>query len=697
MNNCEQERYSVCIVNIEGRCEKPIYKYYRVADYYPEENLDELVPAPVRRDFTTPEGASENPDHLYNPNAKFNHDKRNSDFFLFQWRRNPNDSGKYLTRSFYDDPSILELPEPREVFILDCDGGEQGLRDALAEGIPFEGLTTSIFYIAYGSERDRRPALRCERDDFEFADGLIKLRHAIANVKETTPLSAPRVWLDDRDIIESPHSLTSYRKVYARLDELESDGNVLLRPLEYYALDYVKWFIREESIPASKADRRAISQIIDAALLRPDALEAYLEAGAQENEVQRLKESIARIVMEKDDSERDLFRKALLENKVFYSECVERVMRSSDALLQKRKEELASAKKDTETARNVLTQLGSEIEALKQEKAELETDTKAAADELNRAMNEQDEVLREIESNVALKLGLRTVAAQPCQQSPSASLAVEYGRQVEANAIDGSFEDALLNNLKRMGITSIVGKPDEERKRFVRGLVCGIAATKFIALPQAVARQVANSISTAIAGRTARRVCVPADFRDVAAVTASVATDDEVVLIEGVIDAVNEGVLFSLLAESPKSIVVLSFTSHASAMLVAKEAWNKMFLPNVESLVAYRAEARPDKLQCASKAPNTPNVCFDDVASETRDLIDALDSLCLPAGPLLIASIVLCAVEEIADDECTEWYVSQYLLMSSRCDTEAFAEVEKWSEGDSGLLELARNLGIYGS
>lgn len=36
MNNYEQERYSVCIVNIEGRCEKPIYKYYRVADYYPE-------------------------------------------------------------------------------------------------------------------------------------------------------------------------------------------------------------------------------------------------------------------------------------------------------------------------------------------------------------------------------------------------------------------------------------------------------------------------------------------------------------------------------------------------------------------------------------------------------------------------------------------------------------------------------------
>lgn len=696
MNSYEQERYSVCIVYAHNYGAKSYYKYFRVADYFPDDNPYELVPALVQQDVTTLEEAMENPDHLYNPNAAHNHDKRVSDLFLFQWRLDPNDGSRQLTRSFYDDQSILEFPEPREVFILDGSEDEQDLRIALAEGIPFEGLTTSVFYIAYGIEGDRRPALRCERSDFEFTDGLIKLRHAIANVRETA-LSAPRVWLENCDVIESPHALTSCRKIYAKLTELESDGNVLLRPLEYYASDYVKWFIREQSMQVSKADRRAISQVIDSAFQRPDALKTYLEADVQEDEIQRFREAIAHIVMEKDDCARDLFRKALLENEEFYNECIEQVVQSSDALLEERKEELASAKRDTEAARNALAELNSDIEALKREKAKLEADAEAATDELKRAMDEQGEVLREIQSNIALKLGLRAAAAQSCTQSLTAGLVIEDGRLVEAGAIDGSFEDALLNNLKRMGVTSLAGKPDEERRSFARGLACGIAATKFIALPQAVARQVANSVSVAITSRTARKVCVPADFRDAAAVVASVASDDAVVLIEGVIDAVNEGILFSLLAEDPKPIVILSFASHASASLVAKEAWSKMLLPNVESLLAYRAEVRPDKLQCASKFPDVPNICLDDAISEARDLNDILGSLSLSAGSLLIASIVLCAIEDIAEEEYIERYVSQYLLMSSRCNAGAFGAVEEWSEEDSGLVELARNLGIYGS
>lgn len=696
MNSYEGERYSVCIVHVDDYGENSVFKYFRVADYFPDSDPNELVPALTQRHMTTLEGAQENPDHLYNPNAAYNHGKRDSDLFLFQWRLDPEDSNRQLTRSFYDDRSILEFPQPREVFILDCSGSELDLRDALAEGIPFEGLTTEVFYIAYGLEEGRRPALRCERGDFEFADGLIKLRYAVANVKETV-LSAPRVWLEDCDIIASPHPPTSDRKIYAKLIEPESDGNVLLRPLEYFASDYVKWFIRDESIRASKADRRAIAQIIDSALSRPDALEAYLEADAQEKEVLRLRDSIARIVMEKDDAGRDLFRRALLENEDFYKECVERVMQSSDALLGARKEELASAKRAAEAARDSLTELKTNIGDLERRKADLEAEATAALEELSRARDEQGEVLREIQSNIALKLGLRTVASQPSAASPSAGISLEEGGTVEASATDGSFEDAFINNLRRMGVTSIVGKPDEERRRFARGLACGLAATRFIAIPQAVARHVADSASIAIAGRTARRVRVPADCRDTATVVANVTSEDAVVVIEGVIDSVNEGILFPLLAEEPKPIVMLSFASHASASLVAKEAWGRMLLPNVESLLTYRAEIRLDKLQCASKLPEIPNVRFDDALSEARDLNEVLRPLNLPAGPLLLASIVLSAVEDFVDEEDVERYASQHLLMSSRCDDEAFSAVDGWSLDDGGLIELAMNLGIYGS
>lgn len=180
--------------------------------------------------------------------------------------------------------------------------------------------------------------------------------------------------LNDYDIIESPHALTSYRKVYAKLEELETDGSVLLRPLEYYAADYVKWFIREESIQVSRSDRRAISQIIDAAFLRPDALETYLEAGAPEEEVIGLRKAISSMVMEEDDQGRELFRKSLLENEEFYRECVEQVMRLSDSILEERNRELETSKADIENARSTLSDLNQSIEGLDSKKRSLEDD-----------------------------------------------------------------------------------------------------------------------------------------------------------------------------------------------------------------------------------------------------------------------------------------------------------------------------------
>ena len=158
--------------------------------------------------------------------------------------------------------------------------GEGDLRRAISEGIPFEGKTTTVFYIAYEKQKNTMLAIRCEKRAFLFTDGKIKLPVAMANVRETV-LSAPRVVLNNYDIIESPHPATGYRKIYAKLDEIDADGSVLLRTLDYYAADYVKWFIRKESIHATKSDKRRLSHIIKVALSKPDALEAFLGAAGR--------------------------------------------------------------------------------------------------------------------------------------------------------------------------------------------------------------------------------------------------------------------------------------------------------------------------------------------------------------------------------------------------------------------------------
>lgn len=56
--------------------------------------------------------------------------------------------------------------------------------------------------------------------------------------------------------------------------------------------------------PNPQSAKEDYSQIIDAAFLRPDALETYLEAGAPEEEVIGLRKAISSMVMEEDDQGR---------------------------------------------------------------------------------------------------------------------------------------------------------------------------------------------------------------------------------------------------------------------------------------------------------------------------------------------------------------------------------------------------------
>ena len=53
MNNFENERYSVCIVHADNHGERTYYKYFRVADFMPQESSDELIPAIVQKHTTS--------------------------------------------------------------------------------------------------------------------------------------------------------------------------------------------------------------------------------------------------------------------------------------------------------------------------------------------------------------------------------------------------------------------------------------------------------------------------------------------------------------------------------------------------------------------------------------------------------------------------------------------------------------------
>ena len=689
----EKERYSVCLVNAIDGGSRTYFKYYRVADFDPDEDENGLAPAIVQSDVTTLEEAQANPDHLYNPSAVANYESRESDFYLLQWRLDPYDFGRQLTRSFHDDTSLLGFKEPREVIIPSGLSGEADLRSALSNGIPFSGKTTSVFYLAYENNGNTWLALKCRRKDFLFSDGAIKLPVDFANARGTV-LSAPRVKLEGYDIIESPHLATSHRKVYARLDELETNGSVLLRPLSYYAADYVKWFIREESIQVTKSNRSAINQVISSALSRPDALEEYLGAGAPDEEVAALRAAICDVAEGEDDHAKAIIRDALLSDEEFRQECIAQVLAESNKMLEDKKREIAKAEAAVNQVQATLNELEKELSSRNDEKEHLKGETAQLRAELEDLELSQGVVLEEIQSNIALRLGLGAATASRNVASSNASLYVENGSPLDSTESASDFVSAFTNNLKRAGITSIAGKPADERANCAKSVLGALAATKYLAIPADISRQFSDALCACIAGRSAKRIVVPADYRDFRGIFDSIHDEDTVIVLDNVIDAVNEGVLFAVLAADVKPVIVFSFGSHASAQLLAKEVWGRVFLPRVEALVSYPPAAKRSKFQQIEGGLVAPEISLDDALESADDLYAYLDALRVQGAAFLLAGTATRALEDIVEEDPVEPFVSQHLLIASAADASAYQTIEEWAEEDNGLTELALKLGI---
>ena len=697
MENVDYEnvRYSVCLVDaIEGGS-RTFFKYYRVADLDPDGDENELAPAIIQTHATTLDEVQANPDYLYNPSAAANHESRESDFYLLRWRLDPYNFDKQLTESFHDDLSILAFKEPREVIIPAGIFGEADLRNALASGIPFSGKTTSVFYLTYEHHRDTWTALKCKKRDFLFSDGLMKLPVDFAHPRGTV-LSAPRVTLRGYDIIESPHPATSYRKVYARLDEPESNGKVLLRPLGYYAVDYVKWFVREESIQLKRSKRSAIAQIITSALSRPDALEEYLGAGAPEEEVATLRARICDIAEGGDDMAKTVVREALLADENFRQDCVAQVMAESNKLLAEKNRLVTEAEKAVDDALARLDELEGRLHSRQEENSALESEMAKLQEELSKLESSRKSALEEIQSNIALKLGLSAVAASSRNATPlSAPVFIEDGKPFDDIEMAPDFIPAFSNNLKRAGITSIAGRPADERTDCAKGILGALAATKYLAIPADIACQLADALCACISGRSAKRVVVPAECRDIGIILDSISGNDSVIVLENVVDAVNEGVLFAILAADVKPIVIFSFGSHVSAQLLAKESWGRMFVPRVEALVAFPAAAKDNKFQQLEVELNPPPIPLDEALESARDLNANLEALHIQGATLLLTASVLRAMEDIVEEEdFTEPFVSQHLLLASAADATAYQMLGEWADGDSGLTELAYKLDI---
>ena len=683
------ENYSLCIAFATGMPSgKQLYKWHRIADYNPVA-LSNLWPSLVEDDFSSLADKRSHPDHLYNPIAAEEYDDRDSDFYLFEWRPSPTDPGKTLSRKMDFSTTFPRGCEPKEVIFPKGVNGQYDLRKALSEGIPFEGKTTRVFYLVYeGAGSDSYLAVRCDSKSFDFSGGLIRLQPKLSNLR--VGLSVPVVMLRQSDIIEARHPEVRGRSVYADMEEQPEVSRFLLRPLAEYAAEYVGWFARKEDKGLSRTDRQKIAGIIEEALQRPDVLEEYAAAKAPQREVEELLEAIVACARREEDPVRLQIRNELLKDEEFVALCREEVLRESEEAIAERHRDLETIESSIKTAEQELADVQSKVKQAWDEHATVEEDAEERRAELRKLVSQREELLGEYETDVALRLGLRAVASrQPLVSGAACGLVVSTGGAVTETRHAPTLEDALDKNMGSLGLRDSHGSATESRKQLAMGIASALAVTSFLSMPTPLAYAVCDALSVAAYGRRATRIYVPTESRDTRSLLEAIGEAAGVVVLDNVIDAVNEGALFAVLSQRAATPVVFPFVSHASAGLIAKEAWDAMFFPPCESLVDLGQIARKDRLWVADEKCEV-RLRAEDVLDRLHELEDELSGASYPASALTLPAAVLEACEELGGADFA--MVAQHLALAGATAEDSDA-VRKAAGNDAGLSQLARRIG----
>ena len=661
------ERYSLCIPYKKYNGD---LVYYRIADFDPEDPL-ELAPVLVKSDAHSKREELANPDTLYNPGAINHHDDRDTDFLFFKWHQTPENPAKQFTTSVFDDcgRDLRELPEPMEVIICRGAANEKDLQDALEKGIEFNGRTTRQFYIVYSEKQDPYHSILCNRSDFLFRNGTITLPQDIANPRATI-LSAPKVQIRSSDILKSSFKQTDYRMVYANLDTPKETGRVLLRPLSYYAADYIKWFIHEQSCAVNKSTRRSIMPIIESALSRPESIRAYLDVDEYDSEIEALRKAITDCANGEDDKLLSSITNALLKCEPVHEQCIREVSEKSEGYLSELRRQEESAKKSLESRETEADRKILEIRNLEERKKSIDIDIASANEALAKLKEDRESVLANLESNIVLKLGLRAVASG----TVSAGAAQE-----KIHAASGVFVSVqkstelpvpvLSRNLQQLGLSSLASDTLDECRRLAVSVLAALSVTSFLVAPAGIAYAIADALSIASSGVTSRRVHVPSEYPDVNSVAKACEGSEHVTIVENLIDSVNEGILLPLLSRDIGNAVILPYTSMDSMDLVAKEAWGSMFMLRSYPLVKIGQRANHLKTMTLSMRINDmlPSCSpSDDVLDESKDIPRRFSLSGIPRSSLPLISSFVLAVENMVEDDAVEPYAIQHLAVASK-------------------------------
>lgn len=689
---------SLCLAHLEQNG-RP--SYYRIADYDQQNN--ELAPALTEKDFSDPYERLCHPTSLFSPSAEELYNTEADDFYYLQWAYDEDGPYQHPLNTQREDPSLGRICEPHEILFLKGHNGIHELRDALSnEGIPSHGKLTRKFYIVYNECDGHHVAIECNAKDFDENGTSVLLSKQRDSIRNTA-LSAPVVYLEDSLVIQTQHSRLPQRFVYADLDELEQRGTVLLRDLDYFAADYVKWFARETGAGLSRSDQRSLMAIAKKALTTPDYLEQYLGAPESDIELEKLEQKIGSLIEELPLEGIARVGETLLKNSQIRQACLDQCRQEANEELSKIQEDITSKLKELESATAEYQNTKDQLNAKLKEKDEVENQIASLSSKLDEEMDAYSSFIQELDSNVALKLGLRAIASQATRErnSASASAPIVYDacRNLNPPAADHDLRTIIAHNLINLKVASI-DSSNTNRECFLlsTATISCLPYTNFICCPHPIASQLADATAIALSGKTSCRVHIPSDYRNAEEILSLIRNaDSPVILVDNVIDPVNEGILSAIINHETEHIVLLPFTSHASIRLLARELWGRMFFAPAESLIVAPGKKRVEKCKRSSGTALPTPQKLDDIVDDSLDLDEVFQSISPSLGSKLLASATYATALQACESQpdaapIPKRTVSQHLAVSVASDSDCSKSIEGLIQDDTGLTFLERAL-----
>ena len=699
----QEKRYSVCIAYAASPDE---VKFYRVADYYPDEAEpgNELIPAPSLMSFDDPEGRYANPDYIFCREAYYGYPRRDSDVYMLEWAPDKDEPWKQVAHICKDAEGMFGCDSIREVIAIPEVNCREDLVELLQRGFDLKRKTTREFYVVYehAADKNLRRAIKCKRSDFVSQDGRLRLLQDPMNVQQSV-LSAPIVELPEEKIIQSDFKDLKGREIYSGLWDLaQTKGALLLRPINYYANDYVKHFLdhcKTVSWLTDKERRYAVAWAINEALSYPHEIAVYLGAQCPVDELTQLKAAICRQMKDLEDDAVQLVQSALMDDDAIRDKLTLLARAQSDELLASERAGLLAieaqrteAEKGRDSYKKEAANLETKVTGLKREVADAETRIAELADAEQKAV-------QELENNVALKIGLSAIAKArvggETARDSSGTLFVTTMCHIPCSKSDDDLLAVLEKNLDELGVTVTTGVSPENLHTAAVGAVGTVSTGMPLAIPEPIATPMAIALAAARFASAPTRIAVPADFRDIAAVV-NAASEPGVYLVDGVIDSANEGILFAMQHQWEQSIVIFPFKSYASALLLAREAWNGMFMPNVEALSWAEFFSNPKALATVANIEGVKAPKRRDVVDRANSLANDLSELALAHSSLVLPAAIAVVAEDMGDEDY-EPVIAQHLAVATGATAESLQALEEWvvqATGDSWGHELRQRVGM---